>query len=352
MARSSMQGLMCAAALWLLSGAAAVQLAHAAPPGYQTLIREAVEEYDLGHWTEAKVFFSRAHALYPNARTERGLGLSCYELGEYVQSIAYLKASLRNPVQPLTAAMQVDLARLVAQARQFVSRVDVALEPAQARLDIDGVPAGPSDEGGWLLDPGEHELQASAPGFVTLRRSLRAGGGSELHLRLVLESSAADQTLSAAGRRGRAAMPDRSGAPGGSSAGEPSLTSASAQELQPPSAPEAMTGPAAQSGKDLAPWLIVGASAACVVAGVVFVAVAAHDKSAVEHPHDPSGWSTGLESTYNQGRAFFPLGFALGAAGLAGVASGLAWRYWPPSAEASSLQVSVTPLGAAMRARF
>jgi hypothetical protein len=335
-----MQGLMFAAAIWSIADVAAAQLGHDAPPGYEALIREAVDEYDLGHWTEAKVFFTRAHALYPNARTERGLGLSCYELRKYVQSIGYLEAARRDPVQPLTAAMQNDLVRLIAQARQFISRAYVVLEPAQARLDIDGVAAGQSDDGSWLLDPGEHELQVSAAGFLTLRRSVRAGGGSDLHVRMVLEPNAV------AGAREPAkviAASDRSTA---AARGLPIANDTSLRAGDPAAAHDP---PAAQSGNDMAPWLVVGASAAFVVAGGIFVGVAAHDKARVEHPRKPSDWPA-LESTYEQGRAFFPLGFALGAAGLAGVASGLAWRYWPHDAEA--VQVSVTPLGAALRVGF
>src|SRR3954462_10962838 len=92
-------------------------------PEYKELIRKALQEYQLGNWAEAKVFFSDAHVLFPNARTLRGLGLTTYALRDYVQAIGYFEASLRNPVQPLSPQLQAGVRELLDQALRFVARV-------------------------------------------------------------------------------------------------------------------------------------------------------------------------------------------------------------------------------------
>src|SRR5437763_10868 len=77
-----MIGLACSQPQPVAAQSAAAQAS--AEQNYDELIRQAVTEFSLGHWTEAKVFFARAHARNPNARTLRGLGLSCYEARSYV----------------------------------------------------------------------------------------------------------------------------------------------------------------------------------------------------------------------------------------------------------------------------
>src|SRR5262245_53004297 len=90
-------------------------------PEYKELIRKALQEYQLGNWGEAKVFFSDAHALFPNARTLRGLALTYYAERDYVQASEYFEQALANPVQPLTPELQSGCKEFLAQARRFVA---------------------------------------------------------------------------------------------------------------------------------------------------------------------------------------------------------------------------------------
>lgn len=50
------------------------------PAGYRDAIDTALQEMGLGNYEEAREQFARAHALSPNARTLRGLGISEFEL--------------------------------------------------------------------------------------------------------------------------------------------------------------------------------------------------------------------------------------------------------------------------------
>src|SRR5688572_7254192 len=55
-------------------------------PDYKRAVEEALKEYGLGHFEEARSLFRRAHGIYPNARTLRGLGMVEFELRHYVRA--------------------------------------------------------------------------------------------------------------------------------------------------------------------------------------------------------------------------------------------------------------------------
>src|SRR5262245_37583743 len=90
---------------------------------YEETVQRALQEFALEHWAEAKVLFTQAQTLRPNARVLRGLGLVCYELRQYAQAIEYFEAALVNGVQPLTPEMTQDVHTFLARAREFVSRL-------------------------------------------------------------------------------------------------------------------------------------------------------------------------------------------------------------------------------------
>jgi tetratricopeptide (TPR) repeat protein len=278
---------------------------------YEDAIRHAVEEYSLAHWTEARFFFARAHTLSPNARTLRGLGMTCYESRNYVEAIGFFKQALASAEQPLTGKMRTDITQLLQQSERVVTRVVVALEPANADLEVDHTPHERAADGVLLLDPGEHALSASAAGHIPEQHKLNAQGG-ELRVELRLRPrEAATPMLSA-----RPVQRQRSGS------------------------------------SDLAPYIVIGAGAAALVAGGVLVGIAAADKHAVEHAEEGATWPE-LEPRYHRGRTFFPVGFALMGVGLAGVAAGLTWKLWPSAHErAPSAQLRVLPLGMALSGAF
>jgi tetratricopeptide (TPR) repeat protein len=312
----SVQVLLALGITWLLTSVAWAEPT-SSNASYEETIRHAVEEYSLGHWTEARFFFARAHALNPNARTLRGLGLTCYESRNYVEAISYFKQALENTEQPLTDKMRADIAQLTAQAEQFVTRVIVTLSPVTADFEVDHVARELGADGVVLLDPGEHQLSASAEGHKPDLRSVNAEGG-ELRIELRLQPTAAS---------------------------EPAVVKAPKQAVTP--APP----PASGSG-DLAPWIVIGAGGAALIAGAVLVGIATSDKNAVENAPAGSKWPN-LEPRYNRGRTFFPVGFALMGVGFAGVAAGLTWKLWPSSSErAPSAQLRVSPLGMELSGGF
>jgi hypothetical protein len=194
---------MAACALLLAAGQAPL-LAHAdagpapvAQTKYRELIAKALQEYALGHWPEARVFFADAHALWPNARTFRGLGMTCYEARNYVEAIDYLEHALESQAQPLTPKLANEARSILEQARQFVSRLELEVAPASAEVELDDHLLQRRADGSVLLDPGEHPLEVSAVGYHTFRRTLVAEAGRPLRVHVELDAEVGDSAPSA-----------------------------------------------------------------------------------------------------------------------------------------------------------
>jgi len=151
--------------------------------GYQALIDEGVLEFGAGNFVEARTLFERAHALAPNARTLRALGLCAFELKHYVQAVAELRASLDDTRNSLTADLVPGVERTLERARGFVGELQLRTDPADSRLLIDGQ----AREGRhFSLDVGEHLLSASAPGYHSRDLRLSIAGLQTQRIELVL----------------------------------------------------------------------------------------------------------------------------------------------------------------------
>lgn len=164
--------------LWLLH-APCVALAQATPSadarpstGYASLIDEAVFEFERGHWAESRALFDRAHALYPNARTLRGLGMTDFNLRAYERAITELESALSEPERALDAPLREHVLELLGRANRYVARYQIALRPATAVLTVDAHPPLRDREGRVLLALGTHTLRLSAPGHRPLEHSI------------------------------------------------------------------------------------------------------------------------------------------------------------------------------------
>lgn len=294
-------------------------------PEYKDAIRKALQEYELGNWAEAKVFFSDAHALFPNARTLRGLALTTYALRDYVQAIAYFEQSLASLVQPLSPQLQQGAKEYLDQARRFVARVKLNVEPRSATLRIDDAPATLEPDGSVQLNPGQHELVATAPGYETLTRRWNVEAGARSELTLQLRSQTAD-------------LPPVAAVPVAATSGEP------AAKVEHESADE--------GGGSAGPWILVGVSAAMAIGGGVMLGVTASDINSVENAKKMTPWAD-VESAYERTPALSAAGFALLGVGVAGVAIGLTWALWPDEESGEErVALDLSPTGVGLHGRF
>lgn len=170
-------------------------LAHAQDDNYDDWVRSGIQEYDLGHYREAKSYFERAHAVQPSARTLRGLGMVSFELRAYVVAADYFRAALESPERALTDRMREHVQALLSKAESFIARVTLEVEPGDYGVTVDGHAPHLDAAGHLLLDPGGHELALSAKGHQTVVRKLVAEAGEALTLRIVLPNLAEDSGI-------------------------------------------------------------------------------------------------------------------------------------------------------------
>jgi tetratricopeptide (TPR) repeat protein len=184
--------------LLLCSGLARAQEPHAEPfegelDGYRETITDAVREYKLRNYAEARSLFARAHELAPSARTLRGLGACEFELRNYVDSVRLLEQALTSKVKPLEGELRARTERLLARSRGFVGRVQLALTPGRGVLGIDGMDTPTTSE--LLLAVGDHVLEYRAPEHVAERKRLRIDGGESALVTFALAPLAAQREL-------------------------------------------------------------------------------------------------------------------------------------------------------------
>lgn len=188
--RRSLWVVACAACvLGLSSGVTAQRAARNASASdqdasYDVLIREALSEFNAANYAEARALFERAHALKPNARTLRGLGITAFELKRYVQALHELDAALVETRNPLTAAQHAEVEALKVKARRFVGEVKLEVTPDDASILVDGQPAAGTE---LVLDLGEHEVSVRADGYRDENLKLVIDGGERVTRRVELQ---------------------------------------------------------------------------------------------------------------------------------------------------------------------
>ncbi|MEY4580117.1 MAG: hypothetical protein RL701_4820 [Pseudomonadota bacterium] len=141
------------------------------PATYRQLVAEALREFGAQHYAESLGLFQRAHQMWPNARTLRGLGNVSFELRHYRAAIAYFDESARSNVQPLEPGMRAAIEELTQRARGQLTYVVLRVDPESAHVLVDGslqlVDAAKPLE----LDPGEHVVDVRAPGYAAQRQT-------------------------------------------------------------------------------------------------------------------------------------------------------------------------------------
>jgi hypothetical protein len=260
---------------------------------YKELVREGMLKYTRGFWPEARAYFLKAHQLAPNARTLRGLALVSYDSRHYVDASDYAEQSLAHAVQPVNDKMAEELKQLISQAKALIVRAELVTTPSAAELRVDGMLVARRADGSLWLDPGEHELSVSAPGYFSDTRKLQAEAEHPMRIEIALKSSAVT-SVQVAAKPARARAEERSALP----------------------------------------WVVVGISGAVAAAGGIMLAV---DQSSSDGKS--SAWS--------------PLGGALLGVGAVGVIVGLTWSLSPESEEAPArAQLRLSPLAAQLSGTF
>ncbi|MFT3926130.1 MAG: hypothetical protein QM778_26535 [Myxococcales bacterium] len=158
------------------------------PPGYTRAISNAVTELNAGNFAEAREEFAKAHALFPSARSLRGLGLVEFELRNYKVAVGLLEECLASTVRPLDAKMRADVVELLARTRSYLGELKLEIEPSEASVRVGGTAIDRHENGGILvLEIGEHTLQTESDGYLSQTHTVRIEGGKRVELSVKLQ---------------------------------------------------------------------------------------------------------------------------------------------------------------------
>jgi hypothetical protein len=149
------------------AGAALTEQKGAGNGAYHEALGAGLRAYKSGAWAEARAELERAHAIKATARTWRALGMTAFNLGDYVHAVIELEQSLACEEQPLDATLRAHATELIERARRETARVSLALVPQDARLRVDGAAPLLDANKRLVLTPGSHSLSAEAPGHET-----------------------------------------------------------------------------------------------------------------------------------------------------------------------------------------
>ena len=286
-------------------------------PAYRRAIKEGLAEYAALHFEEARSLFRRAHEINPNARTFRGLGMTSFELRDYVAAVRNLSAALKDSRKPLSPEQRKSTQDLLDRSRMLVDVYSLTVSPRNARVLMDGREPELDADGTLLLGVGLHNLEVSASGMTMRSLPINVRGGERKELSVTLERAfAASEQLSDAlrFRQGKQA-------------------NLAAKEV---------------SNKAATIWLLAGGGAALLSVGSgIYWAMQESQLHSCHNPTDPSR-PCDVESTLKTQRNFgIGATVVTGAAALTmGLVGILSWHSAPPDTKKhSALDCTISPLG-------
>lgn len=164
------------------------------PPAYELEVGAALDDHEAGRFEAARDHLLRAHAVFPSARTLRGLGKVEFELGRYVDALQYLEAALGSEIRPLPPDLRDEVGGLIERARDSVGELWIDVKPASAQIAVDGnaVASGPRTR--LVLAEGVHVLDFQAAGRLAQRRQVDVHGRDQLTLTVALLAAEATQS--------------------------------------------------------------------------------------------------------------------------------------------------------------
>jgi hypothetical protein len=139
---------------------------------YDTLLDEAVSAFDASDFARARTLFERAYELRPNSRVLRGMGIAALRLERFSEAYRTLTASLKHPVQPLTASQRDEVTGLLSWMETSLGCIKLRWtpgEPVDYELLVDGKVLRESPV--WL-PAGTHRVAVHAPGFSAVDRTI------------------------------------------------------------------------------------------------------------------------------------------------------------------------------------
>lgn len=157
-------------------------------------------------WGAALAAYERSAKLRPHPWTTYNIGVCERALGQYVRARRTFERALeqRTSDADLPSATVEDVKRFIAEIDRLIGTIDVTVEPADARIAVDGQTYDGDAKGGTahlVLDPGRHVIVLSREGFSDAVHAEDVRPGDKRAVKLALDRLPA--TLSV-----RASKPD------------------------------------------------------------------------------------------------------------------------------------------------
>ncbi len=269
------------------------------PIAYRALIEEAVAESAAGRWVEARALFRAAFERFPNARAQRGIAMTSFELRDYPAAYRALRAALVDERRPLDAEQRAQAEALLSRVIRFIARYDVAVFGDEARYFVDGVERTTEPEGVLVVSAGRHTVRMSLADGRSAEGRWTVRGGEEGALPLEV------------------APIDPGPEPTSSTPPEPSPVSTPA-----PTPAETPGEPARSAALGPLGVGLVAGGGALAASGALLVGLGAADRRAVESAEAGSAFAS-VANEYERGPRRGRAGAALLVAGAAGAAVGI-----------------------------
>jgi len=286
-------------------------------PAYRRAIKEGLAEYAALHYEEARSLFRHAHEISPNARTFRGIGMTSFELRDYVAAVRNLSAALKDPRKPLSPEQSKNAQELLDRSRMLVDVYSLTVSPRHARVLIDGRAPELDADRTLLLGVGLHNLEVSAPGMIMRSLPINVRGGERKELSVTLER----------------------------------VSVASARPTEPAGirqATEAKPTPKAVSNRTATTWLLAGGGAALVAGGFgIYWATRQSQLQTCRRLSSPMVECDAEGAITTERNVGIGATLGAGAAALTmGIIGILSWNSQPPAAKKhSALDCTVSPFG-------
>ncbi|WP_437895390.1 hypothetical protein [Sorangium sp. So ce124] len=189
-ARSARLGVALAAAL-LMAAAPLPASAHDAGDveSARALFVQGAKLAKQGRWEEARALYARSLQIKAAPLTRYSLGVAQRETGHLVEALASFRTFLAEPPTPTTTPYVGPAREAVAALEGRIGRATIALKPAEIdglALAVDGRPLRAAPGQVIELEPGAHEISASAPGFRAAVARFSVGAGSSVEVPIAL----------------------------------------------------------------------------------------------------------------------------------------------------------------------
>ena len=128
----------------------------------------------------AWVRFSRAYDAVRDPRLLIDIATCEKGMQQYARAARHLDQALASAPPGLTVSQTSEARELYNTLLPFLGHVRLSVDPAGAAVSVDDLPVGQAPlAGDVLIDPGDHRLRVTKPGFVEFTTMLAAPGGSQ-----------------------------------------------------------------------------------------------------------------------------------------------------------------------------